>query len=134
MADARHEKQKIERDLYGPKLKRLDCLQCGRPFYSERAVKFCSTGCRAERAKSRYRQNQYGIEDNIYDQMLKKQEAKCLICDEIKRLVIDHCHATGDVRGLLCANCNSGLGLLGDNVSNLERAVLYLQNNRTDQG
>lgn len=128
-ADARYEQQKAERELFGPKLKRLDCIQCGKAFYSERSVKICSTECRIERAKGRYLRNQYGIEINIYDKMLKEQGARCLICDEIKRLVIDHCHESGRVRGLLCANCNSGLGLLGDDTNNLERAVLYLRNN-----
>lgn len=128
-ADARYERQKADRELNGPRLKRIDCIQCGLSFYSERTKRFCSIGCREERRKSLYCLNNYGIESSTYDKMLKEQSAKCLICDEIKRLVIDHCHTSGKVRGLLCSNCNSGLGLLGDNITNLKRAVLYLQNN-----
>lgn len=43
-----------------------------------------------------------------------------------KRLSIDHCHRTGRFRGLICSDCNGGIGLLGDSASNLKRAVAYL--------
>tara|TARA_R100000773_G_C4156599_1_gene76293 strand:+ start:287 stop:562 length:276 start_codon:yes stop_codon:yes gene_type:complete len=39
---------------------------------------------------------------------------------------LDHCHETGDFRGWLCKKCNTGLGLLGDNVTELSRAIKYL--------
>lgn len=73
-----------------------------------------------------WRLSMYGVEDSVYDKMLKEQEAKCLICKQIKRLVIDHCHKDGHARGLLCSNCNTGLGFFGDNIENLSNAVLYL--------
>lgn len=43
------------------------------------------------------------------------------------KLVVDHCHATGHVRGLLCHNCNRALGLLKDSEQALQRALKYLQ-------
>jgi hypothetical protein len=43
-------------------------------------------------------------------------------------LYVDHCHSTGKVRGLLCNHCNRGIGLFKDDISNLERAILYLKN------
>lgn len=53
----------------------------------------------------------YGITAADYDRMHKNQKGKCLICDKKKPLVVDHCHDTGVVRGLLCHFCNRWLGL-----------------------
>ena len=63
-----------------------------------------------------------------YDSMLLAQESKCLICQEEKLLVVDHCHTEGTVRGLLCHSCNTALGKFKDNVEILERAIKYLKN------
>ena len=60
----------------------------------------------------------------------RPQPANCEICGrprKLKSLHIDHCHATGSFRGWLCSQCNTGLGLLGDSVENLGRAVAYLR-------
>jgi hypothetical protein len=46
-------------------------------------------------------------------------------------LVIDHCHSSGVIRGLLCHNCNRALGLLQDDVSYLEKAISYLKRAET---
>lgn len=51
----------------------------------------------------------------------------CAICQGTERLCIDHCHTTGQVRGLLCHNCNIGLGNFHDSIFKLRAAVLYLQ-------
>lgn len=56
----------------------------------------------------------YGITSDDYDQMYEKQKGKCLICERERTLVIDHCHTTGKIRGLLCTGCNTGLGLFQD--------------------
>lgn len=75
---------------------------------------------------------QYGITLAEYDQMLRDQEKKCAICgneDEVegRRLAIDHCHETKNVRGLLCGKCNRGLGLFYDNQELLQNALTYLK-------
>jgi hypothetical protein len=52
----------------------------------------------------------------------------CEICNRVlKKKCIDHCHSTNIVRGVLCNNCNTALGLVGDNVSVLEEMIKYLQ-------
>ena len=83
----------------------------------------------------------YSITLNDYEYMLKIQNNKCSICKtegfvmDPKRhkvkLVVDHCHSTGEVRGLLCHNCNRALGLLKDNVDVLYNAINYLESATT---
>ena len=75
--------------------------------------------------------NFYGITLEQYNQMVIDQGGKCPLCtrhqDELtRRLVVDHCHETGRVRGLLCNECNKGIGLLKDNPSIMERAIRYV--------
>lgn len=56
-----------------------------------------------------------------------RSEGICEICKSAPHDHIDHCHLSGDVRGLLCKSCNIGLGLFKDNTTYLSSAVLYLQ-------
>ena len=74
----------------------------------------------------------YGITQQHYDDMLKKQNGGCAICGKTeepdgRRLAIDHCHTTGKVRGILCNNCNNGLGSFGDNIEGITKAIQYLK-------
>lgn len=80
--------------------------------------------------KSHYK-NTYGITLEDYNSMMVEQGCKCAICnvhqDEVnKRFSVDHNHSTGEVRGLLCHNCNTSLGHFKDNVDILESALKYL--------
>jgi hypothetical protein len=72
----------------------------------------------------------YDITPEEYETLLKKQGGVCAIClgkcVTGQRLSVDHDHATGLVRGLLCVQCNGALGMLGDNSEVLERASQYL--------
>ncbi len=72
----------------------------------------------------------YGISKAQYDLMHSSQSGKCAICDNVRKLVVDHNHVTGNVRGLLCSKCNSGIGLLEDNISSLRKAIGYLENGK----
>lgn len=81
--------------------------------------------------KSKFKCN-YGISIDDYMRMLHKQDYKCAICKSdgpgarAKYFAVDHCHATGKVRGLLCTKCNTGLGLFSDNSEHLQMAIKYL--------
>ena len=80
-------------------------------------------------AKLKYR---YGITLEQYNKMLDKQQHKCYICKEdaknlSKKLAVDHCHNTKKVRGLLCSNCNTALGMFKDNINFLKNAITYLK-------
>jgi hypothetical protein len=90
---------------------------------------------RAERDRELWLKNHFGITLADYDAMLERQGGGCAICGcrrskNGKRLAVDHCHVTGDVRGLLCDNCNRGLGYFGDNSERLTKAAEYLTNAR----
>ena len=74
----------------------------------------------------------YGITYDDYHIMFNEQGGRCLICDRHQKdltlaLAVDHCHQTGIIRGLLCGNCNSGIGNLRDDVSLLRKAIEYLE-------
>ena len=82
----------------------------------------------------------FGITQADFDMLLVKCENACSICKRpisklgLRGLAIDHNHTTGKVRGLLCGDCNTGLGLLKDNITILKNSINYLEkhNNETD--
>ncbi len=65
----------------------------------------------------------YGID---YTRLLELQNGVCAICKASDNLQVDHCHVTQKVRGLLCGNCNTGLGMFKDSKTSLVRAIEYL--------
>lgn len=80
----------------------------------------------------------YGLSPEEFNYLWHKQEGMCWICfcemvipsDNSRpknRVCIDHCHETGKIRGLLCANCNTGLGMFRDSNNTLKRAIEYLE-------
>jgi hypothetical protein len=92
--------------------------------------------CHAHYAKQR-KWEAFGVDANRYQEMLREQDGVCAICSQperapdgssgkIKDMAIDHDHATGAVRGLLCSTCNRALGLFRDDKALLNAAVVYL--------
>lgn len=84
-----------------------------------------------ERTRGKYLRETYGIKLSDYDAMLESQGHKCAICgqDETrfkKKLVIDHDHATGEVRQLLCNMCNHGIGNFKDDIDLMANAIKYI--------
>lgn len=132
-----------------PTPKRAPCTQCGRfgvsdelirPLHERGTAKYCIT-CWALAAHSfidraaeserldGYYQRKYGIDFQKYGDMFLRQHGKCAIClqpPQTRPLFVDHDHATGQVRGLLCDHCNRGLGYFRDNPAALGRAISYL--------
>lgn len=72
---------------------------------------------------------QYGITPEDLVRMTAEQGGKCLLCELKRKLVVDHCHKTGKVRGLLCRQCNSGIGQLQESEIILRRAIEYVAKN-----
>lgn len=68
----------------------------------------------------------YNLTHEEFQQMLLDQDHRCKICGQQTILVIDHCHTTGVVRGMLCRNCNTGLGMFEDCVETLRKAADYV--------
>lgn len=79
----------------------------------------------------------FGITVEQYFEMHEKQNKVCAICEnpekskgsnsqKIRRLAVDHCHTTGKIRGLLCLECNRGLGAFKDSPNLLNKAINYL--------
>lgn len=71
----------------------------------------------------------YGIDKIEYQKLFNNQKGLCAICknpETKKKLAVDHCHSTGIIRGLLCMNCNNGLGRFKDNPKRLQQAIVYL--------
>jgi len=76
----------------------------------------------------------YNISFEQYTQILKNQNYSCAICGKHrnnckKAFAVDHNHKTKQIRGLLCQQCNTALGLLKDNPKILIRAIKYLRTN-----
>ena len=82
--------------------------------------------------KKEWNIKKYGLSLEDYNNMLDKQNHNCEICSVSfldNKHFIDHCHTTNKVRGLLCLNCNTGLGHFKDNTERLTQAINYLQEN-----
>lgn len=77
------------------------------------------------------REHNYGMDAEAYQQMLVGQRGVCVICHrpslDGKPLRVDHSHATGRVRALLCHPCNVSLGLMQDNPDRLRAAAAFLE-------
>ncbi len=82
---------------------------------------------KAQQLKVNQKLKQYGLTQAQYDQLHKTANGHCQICQQKAKLVIDHDHETGRVRGLLCRLCNMGLGKFHDSVLALQAAITYLQ-------
>ena len=96
--------------------------ESSKKYYAENIDKF----------RARSLQNRYGIGHEEYLELFEKQDGKCKICEttsnrKLKHFAVDHCHDTGDVRGLLCSNCNTAIGLLKDNPDLLRTAAKYIE-------
>lgn len=99
--------------------------------YHERLRKWTKEN--PELRKKTILKNVYGITTEEYNKLFEKQKGSCFGCGvhhkDLKRgLLIDHCHTTGKVRGLLCDGCNKALGCIKDNCETLYNLINYLKN------
>lgn len=84
-------------------------------------------------------QRKFGITIEEYNNLFDLQKGVCKLCNcpetkvnrkstgLVKRLAVDHCHSSGKVRGLLCQDCNVGLGSFKDNIEVIQKAIEYLK-------
>jgi hypothetical protein len=109
------------------------CKQGYRPYSPSQL--YCSDVCADDGKTNAYLMRTYGISLEHYEKMYAEQGGLCAICNgegfvmkecHSLKLVVDHCHLGGHVRGLLCHNCNRALGLLKDSTAVLSNAIDYL--------
>lgn len=115
------------------------CRKCGTLFVPKAPSEhYCCDACKDYGLIEAYYKRVYNITLDEYLVMAEKQNFKCAICGKDNFamganhsgcLVVDHSHITGNIRGLLCHNCNRALGLFKDNLNNLKLAVGYLKCN-----
>lgn len=102
--------------------------------------KHCHAASARETYRKSYLKNRYNINQEIYDNLLSKQNNLCAICckpetringstKKVHGLNVDHDHKTGIVRGLLCHLCNTAIGKLMDSPMLLRKAAEYLEKN-----
>ena len=128
----------------------LCCRRCGVQFKRKHKVgqipKYCSRGCavknwseknpkRRAELNRRHNASRYGLTVEGLDFLTEEQGGKCAVCRQpppgdrgtAAALHIDHCHATGKVRALLCSKCNTAIGLMNDSPTLLREAAQYLE-------
>ncbi|MFG3359405.1 endonuclease VII domain-containing protein [Streptomyces griseofuscus] len=112
------------------------CLKCGeiKPWSEWHRNATASDGlstrckaCRAAEGRSGHLKRQYGLTVAERDAMVASQRGLCVICLKAPTAHVDHCRKTGRVRGVLCFNCNSAIGKLGDDPDAVRRAAAYLE-------
>ena len=133
----------------------LTCNECGEDFERKhrrgRRPDVCGIECKrvvrnrqqkawhkanpersAELGRERSWRYNYNLEREDYKSLLAFQGGGCSICrtppPDGRYLAVDHDHATGAIRGLLCTNCNTALGVMGDDPERLRHAIAYLAN------
>jgi protein-arginine kinase activator protein McsA len=116
--------------------KRPECKECRNSWskdYYNKNSKGILERQKAQRVRngkytsSYWRKKKYGLSEEDHAEMLKSQNGLCKICRKDDKLVVDHCHSTNKIRGLLCARCNKGLGHFLDNQELLTSAIKYLK-------
>jgi len=107
------------------------CMQAKRQEWAENNKDHLNEWRKKNWVESNRRLKRRGITQKIYDELYEAQRGCCAICNEPEEkfswLCIDHDHESGRIRGLLCPNCNRGIGLLKDNADLLERAAKYIK-------
>lgn len=119
----------------------LRCATCTRTWNRDYYHK---SERRRRRQRHWYVERKYGVSIEYLEQLFEKQDRKCAICGRdwmqcplaknsrydmvfLQRLYVDHCHVSGRVRGLLCNNCNLGIGLLDEDLERFDAAKEYLR-------
>ena len=116
----------------------LPCKKCqggkGKKYINLKYCGKCTYAVKKERGRNAHGkalEARYGINRTDYDNAYAFQNGLCFLCrratGKTRRLSVDHDHATGDVRGLLCRPCNGILGHARDDISFFERAIEYLK-------
>lgn len=126
----------FQREPRRPDGLRCYCKQCGsresRAYYAKTKNDPRTKERRVLRARRTALKRRFGITQSQYDALLDAQGGRCAICQSDTpggrwpTFHVDHDHITGKVRGILCKKCNVALGMFGDTLAGVQRAVDYL--------
>lgn len=110
------------------------CRSCMAEIYTSKEFREKRKHPRYANIKRKHKVKSFGLTVEEYESLIQKQGNKCAICNkhqsQLKKLLsIDHNHKTGKVRGLLCGNCNRGIGFLEDSPAIMRKAVDYVIQN-----
>ena len=100
------------------------CKKCYTKWYQ---------GYKDTRKRDKHYMKKFGITLAEYNKILARQEGVCASCGttgeegRYKNMAVDHCHTTGKIRGILCANCNRALGLVGDTSKGVRKLLKYIE-------
>lgn len=88
--------------------------------------------------RNRHLRTKWNMTNDEFESMAMNQNLCCAICgihesNLNQSLSIDHCHATGKIRALLCRHCNLGIGFFKENVKSLEKAIEYIKQHNAPQ-
>jgi len=134
------EQNKEYREKYGKRIRAYDRERI-KPGYKKKEKALYDKRYRdsdIKKQKNWAMKRNFGITLDQYEQMFKNQNGLCGICfqpevrksirsDKPKNLAVDHCHESGTVRGLLCQDCNTGVGLFKDSPLLMIKAAKYLK-------
>lgn len=120
------------------------CLDCDRKRKSDQKYRKYRENPEFYKAVNRRKRLQkFGLTVEEYEEMLRRQGGVCALCKKPETYIhhasrkpaslsVDHCHITGKVRALLCANCNKGIGCFKDSPDLLIAAAAYVKNHSGD--
>lgn len=120
---------------HGGLTKVCSCCNTAKPlteFYKKDASGRLDAKCKSCRI-IKDREKRLGVSEEEYRRMYHEQGGRCGICrsrlysKRYKRFAVDHCHTSGKVRGLLCTNCNTAIGLLKDDPVAIQRAAEWVK-------
>lgn len=101
-------------------------------YYSKKAMEWSKANREKVliSSKKNWYKTKYGLTLEEYDQKLKEQNDCCAICSKhksefVRSLAVDHNHITGKIRGLLCPKCNLAFGYVNEDITILEKMILY---------
>jgi hypothetical protein len=123
----------IEKPVGSFPAKTLRCRTCTHDIWAENRK--AEGKDPAEMRRKQKQKKRYGITPTQFNQMLADQDSVCAICKKPEKkqingrtasLCVDHDHGSGVIRGLLCRNCNTAIGLLGEDLTVIGRALAYV--------
>lgn len=120
-------KEKLLKDFplkpnkYNPQYRDKRCKQCYKEYNRKYQGRYYTT----ERARAQRLWSKFRLRPDDWEKLFNSQNRECAICGvkEAKKFVVDHCHKSGKIRGILCSKCNTMIAFLGDNAESIENRI-----------